>query len=146
MNLNKVFLIGNLTRDPELRTTPSGQQVASFSIATNRMYTDKAGQKQTQAEFHNIVAWGRLAEITNQYLNKGKMVFVEGRITTRNWDAPDGTKRYRTEVIAERMQLGPRTGQGNAPQANTMMEATAKDEDIPVIQQEDEAPKDDIPF
>lgn len=110
MNLNKVFILGNLTRDPELRQTPSGQAVCSFGIATNRFYTDSAGQKQKQAEFHNVVAWGRNAELVNQYLHKGSSVLVEGRLQTRSWQDQQGTKHWRTEVIAERIQLGPRPG------------------------------------
>ena len=153
MNLNKVFLIGNLTRDPELRTTPSGQPVASFGIATNRVYTDKGGQKQKQTEFHNIVAWGRLAEIANQYLTKGKSVLIEGRLNTRNWDAQDGTKRYRTEIIAETLQLGPRFGGPmggtgtDAPEgAGGSTNVSAKEEEMPTIQQGEDGSKDDIPF
>lgn len=116
MNLNKVFLIGNLTRDPEMRTLPSGQPVTTFGIATNRVWNDKTGKRQTNVEFHNVVAFGRLAEIIKQYLTKGKMVFIEGRIQTRSWEAQDGTKRNRTEIIVEQMQMGPRgtsTGGGN---------------------------------
>ena len=109
MNLNKVLLIGNLTRDPEMRSLPSGQPVASFGLATNRVWS-KNGQKQTQAEFHNIVAFGRLAEIASQYLSKGKMAYIEGRIQTRTWQDKEGNKKNRTEVIAERLQLGPRFG------------------------------------
>ncbi len=108
MNLNKVFILGNLTRDPELRQTPSGQNVATLGVATNRMWNDRGGNKQTQVEFHNIVLWGRLAEIANQYLNKGRLVFIEGRLTTRSWQDQQGQKKYRTEIIAENMQLGPR--------------------------------------
>ncbi|MDP2638946.1 MAG: single-stranded DNA-binding protein [Candidatus Azambacteria bacterium] len=109
MNLNKVFLLGNLTRDPELRQTPTGQNVTSFSIATNRMWTNPAGVKQTQVEYHNIVLWGRLAEIAKQYLSKGGLVFIEGRMNTRSWqDQQSGQKRYRTEIVAENIQLGPR--------------------------------------
>src|SRR3990167_3817336 len=115
MNLNKVFVLGNLTRDPELRQTSSGQAVCSFSIATNRFYTDSSGQKQKQAEFHNIVAWGRQAEIVNQYLRKGSPVLVEGRLQTRSWQDNQGTKHWRTEIIAERVHLGPRgSGGGSA--------------------------------
>ncbi len=110
MNLNKALLIGNLTRDPEMRSLASGQQLATFAIATNRMWTDKQGQRQQQAEYHNIVAFGRIAEIVQQYLVKGKLVFIEGRIQTRSWDAQDGTKKYRTEIVAETLQLGPRLG------------------------------------
>jgi len=108
MNLNKVFILGNLTRDPELRQTPSGQNVASFGVATNRMWTDKSGVKQNQTEFHNVVLWGRLAEIAHQYLAKGRLVFIEGRLNTRVWQDQNGQKRNRTEIIAENMQLGPR--------------------------------------
>src|SRR3989338_8267035 len=120
MNLNKAFIMGNLTRDPELRQTPTGQAVCSFGVATNRFYTDKTGQKQKHAEFHNIVAWGKQAEIVNQYLKKGSLIFVEGRLQTRNWQDPQGAKHYRTEVIAERVQLGPRPqgGGGPAPSSN----------------------------
>ena len=114
MNLNKVILIGNLTRDPEMRTTPSGQSVCNFSLATNRMWTDQAGQKQQATEFHNIIAWRRLAEICGQYLKKGSLVMVEGRLQTRSWQAQDGTNRYRTEIIAENIQMGPRVNQGSA--------------------------------
>ena len=108
MNLNKAIIAGNLTRDPELRSLPSGQPVASFGIATNRFFTDAKGEKQKQTEFHNIVVFGRLAEIAKQYLTKGSLVLIEGRIQNRSWQTPTGEKRYRTEIVAERMQLGPR--------------------------------------
>lgn len=110
MNLNKVFIIGNLTRDPELRTLPSGVAVTSFGVATNRTWKDKSGQKKEDVQFHNIVAFGKQAEIIKQYLSKGSSIFIEGRIQNRTWDAQDGTKRNRTEIIAERIQLGPRKG------------------------------------
>ena len=113
MNLNKVFILGNLTRDPELRQTPTGQAVCTFSIATNRFFTDSSGQKQKQAEFHTVVAWGRQAEIINQYLRKGSLLLVEGRLQTRNWLDQQGSKHWRTEIIAERIQLGPRPGGGS---------------------------------
>ncbi|MCK4355194.1 single-stranded DNA-binding protein [Candidatus Parcubacteria bacterium] len=110
MNLNKVFLIGNLTADPELRNTPSGQAVCNFRMATNRIWNDKnTGQQQQKTEYHSIVAWRRLAEIVSQFLKKGGLVYVEGRLETRSWDDPSGNKKYRTEIIAERIQLGPRT-------------------------------------
>src|SRR3989344_5096250 len=115
MNFNKAFLIGNLTRDPELRTLPSGQPVVNFGVATNRMWKNKEGQPQQQAEFHNIVLFGRLAEIAKQYLKKGSLVMVEGRIQTRSWEGQDGQKKYRTEIIGESLQLGPRNA--GAPQA-----------------------------
>ena len=103
MNLNKAMIIGNLTRDPELRSTPSGQQVASFSVATNMVWTDAAGQRQEKAEFHNIVAWRRLAEICGQYLKKGSKVYIEGRLQTTDWTGQDSIKRYRTEIVVENM-------------------------------------------
>ena len=110
MNLNKVFILGNLTRDPEKRSLPNGQTVVSFGVATNRFFTDKNQQKQQETEFHNVTMFGRLAEIASQYLNKGSLVLIEGRLRTRNWQDSSGTKHYRTEIIAERMQLGPKAG------------------------------------
>lgn len=104
MDLNKVMLIGRLTRDPEVKTIPSGQTVATFSIATGRQWTDKqSGEKKSSTEFHNIVAWRRLAEICGQYLKKGSQVYIEGSLQTRSWDDQSGTKRYRTEVIADNL-------------------------------------------
>src|SRR3989338_5267957 len=112
MNLNKAFVLGNVTRDPELRALPSGQQVASFGIATNRFYTDQSGQKKQDAEFHNIVAFGKLADIASKYLTKGSLIFIEGRIKTRNWNNSAGVKQYKTEIIADSLQLGPRMAGG----------------------------------
>jgi len=103
MNLNKAMIIGNLTRDPELRNTPSGQSVVSFSVATNLVWTDAAGQQQKKTEFHNIVAWRKLAEICAKYLKKGSKVYIEGRLQTTDWTGQDGVKRYRTEIVAENM-------------------------------------------
>ncbi|OGY79411.1 MAG: hypothetical protein A3B74_01055 [Candidatus Kerfeldbacteria bacterium RIFCSPHIGHO2_02_FULL_42_14] len=105
MDLNKVMIIGRLTRDPELRTIPSGHSVATFSVATGRVWTDQQGQKQERTEFHNVVAWRRLGEIAGQYLTKGRQVYIEGRLETRSWDDPNGTKRYRTEIVAENLIL-----------------------------------------
>jgi len=113
MNLNKAMIIGNLTRDPELRTIPSGIPVANFGVATNRVYTDQDGNKQETVEFHNIVVWRRLAEICNQYLRKGSKVYIEGRLQTRSWDDPNGFKRYKTEIVAENLIMldrAPSTG------------------------------------
>ena len=116
MNLNKAFILGNLTRDPELRQIPSGQAVCSFGVATNRFFTDSLGQKQKQVEFHNIVAWGRQAEVINQYLKKGSSVLVEGRLQTRSWQNQQGQKQWKTEIIAERVELGPKpTFENNQP-------------------------------
>ncbi len=114
MNLNKIFIIGNLTRDPESRALPSGQSVTSFGVATNRFFSNKEGQKQQDTQFHNVVAFGRLAEIAKQYLNKGSLVMVEGRIQNRSWEGKDGQKKYRTEIVTESMQLGPRSGGGGS--------------------------------
>ena len=118
MYLNKVFIIGNLTRDPELKALPSGINVCSFSIATNRVYKDKNGVKQENTDFHNIVVFGRQADTTAAYLKKGSMAYVEGRLTTRSWDGPDGKKRNVIEVRAERIQFlgsGPGGSKGAAP-------------------------------
>jgi single-strand DNA-binding protein len=137
MNFNKVIILGNLTRDPEAKALPSGQNVVNFSVATNRVYTDKSGQKQQTAEFHNVVAFGKLADICSRFLNKGKMVLVEGRLQTRSWQAQDGSKRYRTEIVMENMQLGPKGGaSGDTMSGNTGANrgaAMPAEEEIPVI-------------
>jgi single-strand DNA-binding protein len=114
MNLNKAMIIGNLTKDPEIRTTPNGTTVASFGIATNSVWTDQSGQRQERVEYHNIVAWKRLAEICGQYLHKGSKIFIEGRLQTRDWVGQDGIKRYRTEIIAENMIMLDRAGAGSS--------------------------------
>src|SRR3989338_6930627 len=115
MYLNKVFLYGNLTRDPELKALPSGSQVANFGIATNRTFKDKNGQKQETTEFHNIVAFGRTAEVIAQYCKKGRPIFVEGRIQTRSWEGKeDGKKQYRTEIIVDNFQFGADGGKGTS--------------------------------
>ncbi|MDF1496441.1 MAG: single-stranded DNA-binding protein [Patescibacteria group bacterium] len=116
MSLNRAQIIGNLTRDPELRNTSNGQSVTNFSVATSSQWTDVNGQKQERTEYHSIVAWGKLAEICNQYLGKGRKVFVEGRLQTRDWETPDGQKRQRTEIIAENMiMLDKAPAGGGAP-------------------------------
>ena len=108
MNLNKVYLIGRLASDPEFRTTPTGQEVASLRMVTNRIWNGQDGQRNESSEFHNVVVWGRLAQIANQYLNKGSMLMIEGRLQTHSWEGQDGVKRYKTEVVAESLQLGPK--------------------------------------
>lgn len=110
MNLNKAMIIGNLTRDPEVRNTSNGATVASFSVATNLVWTDQSGQKQEKVEFHNIVAWRRLAEICGQYLRKGAKIYIEGRLQTRDWMGQDNVKRYRTEIVADNMIMLDRAG------------------------------------
>lgn len=154
MNLNKAFILGNLTRDPELRQTPSGQAVCSFGMATNRFFTDSSGQKQKQAEFHNVVAWGRQAEVVNQYLKKGSLALIEGRLQTRNWLDQQGVKHWKTEIVAERIQLGPRgvSGGGNEGadelRGNAVSQSTPRDE-TPIIElpgDEEEIDVKEIPF
>lgn len=155
MNLNKIFLIGNLTRDPESRTLPSGQSVSNFGLATNRIWVDaETKEKKQQVEFHNVVAFGRLAEICNQYLKKGKLVFIEGRIQTRNWQGQNGETKYRTEVIIEGMQMGPRKPEqateketSETPAAEPAAEPTAGPvEEIQVDESGEEIKTEDIPF
>jgi single-strand DNA-binding protein len=154
MNLNKVMLIGNLTKDPELKTLPSGAAVANFGMATNRVWKDKAGQKQTDAQFHNIVIFGRMAEIAKQYAKKGDSMFIEGRIQTRSWDGKDGVKHYITEIIAENLQLGGKGGgghsgasvAGNASATNFSQAAAPKEQLDTIEYPADEINPDDIPF
>jgi len=136
MNLNKVFVLGNVTRDPEQKSLPSGQSVASFGLATNRFYTQN-GEKKQDTEFHNIVTFGRLAEIASQYLKKGSLVLIEGHLRTRNWQDSSGIKHYRTEITAERMQLGPRAGGFQTSGSEVTGEKTkVPEEEIPVIEEE----------
>lgn len=147
MNLNKAYLIGRLASDPEFRTTPTGQEVATLRIATNRVWKDRAsGQRNEATEFHSVVVWGRLAQIANQYLNKGSLVMIEGRLQTRSWQGQDGVKRYRTEIVAENLQLGPKPKDGQGiPEVKTDKPAPAETpagkEEIPVVN-EDEPPQD----
>ncbi|HWB33970.1 MAG TPA: single-stranded DNA-binding protein [Candidatus Paceibacterota bacterium] len=154
--MNKAIIYGNLTRDPELRALPSGAQVASFGVATNRVWRDKDGNKQEQAEFHNIVVFGRQAETCAQYLKKGSSALIEGRIQTRSWDSPEKGKQYRTEIVADRVEFGSRaSGMGggasaassNSPSGMSDAEAPqrAPKEEAVDYPQEDINP-DDIPF
>lgn len=131
MYLNKVFLVGRLTADPILRSTSSGQSVCSFRIATNRVWTNReTSQKQEDTQYHSIVLWRKLAEISSQYLTKGSLVLIEGRLQTRTWQDSSGKNLYRTEIVAERMQLGPRT-------AGKIIPPVAKEtnEEIPIIEE-----------
>ena len=124
MYLNKILLYGNLTRDPELKALPSGSKVAEFGIATNRTYKDKEGNKKEEVDFHNIVSFGRTAEVIAQYLKKGRPIFVEGRIRTRSWEAKDGTgKRYKTEIVLENFQFGPSGTRRNVDGEKTQIHA-----------------------
>jgi single-strand DNA-binding protein len=126
MYLNKVLLYGNLTRDPELKALPSGQQVASFGLATNRSFKNKEGAQQEQTEFHNIVAFGRTAEVMGQYLKKGRPIYVEGRIQTRSWDK-DGQKQYRTEIVVDTFQFGAQAGGTDGARSSYGSNASASD-------------------
>ncbi len=151
MYLNKVFLYGNLTRDPELKALPSGSQVANFALATNRTYKGKDGQKQESTEFHNIVAFGRTAEVIAQYCKKGRPIFVEGRIQTRSWDDKEsGKKNYRTEIVVENFQFGAdggRAGGAGAPSASRGADEQPAPKSGEEIQYPDEdINPEDIPF
>lgn len=165
-SLNKVQLIGNLTRDPELRYTPNGKAVCSFGIATNRYWTTESGEKREEADFHNIVAWGKLAELCSQFLVKGRKVYVEGRLSTRSWTGQDGTQKSRTEVVIDDMILLDSRGGGvvsgeqaqkpvkNAAKHRKDEEAKMKEgekEEVAVPEgnnpsAEEEVSPDDIPF
>ncbi len=144
MNLNKVIIVGRLTQDPEKRSIPdSGMSVTSFSVATNSYFKNKAGEKQERTEFHNLVMFGNLADIASQYLKKGSLALFEGRLQTRTWDDKDGNKRYRTEIVADSLQLGPRN-EGNTSKNEDS--SSTKEREIPVIDEDDEINVEDIPF
>lgn len=154
MDLNKVQIIGRITQDIELRQTPNGQSVTTLSLATNRNWTDGQGMKQEQAEFHNVVLWAKLAEIASQYLQKGKKIYIEGRLQTRSWEAQDGTKRYKTEIIGENMIMLDGGG-GDTPGNNYVSEDSNKSgapaNDTPAVKkstpkQEEEISVEDLPF
>ncbi|MCI0597874.1 single-stranded DNA-binding protein [Candidatus Parcubacteria bacterium] len=146
MYLNKAFIYGNLTRDPEMRALPSGQNVANFSIATNRVYKDRDGAKKEQTEFHNIVAFGRTADLIGQYMKKGRPIFVEGRIQTRTWES-EGKKNYRTEIVVENFQFGPGGGGGGGGVRGDDHEQKAPADSGDSIQYPDEEINpEDIPF
>jgi single-strand DNA-binding protein len=138
-------MIGNLTRDPELRSLPSGVQVASFSVATNRVWKDKNGAKQESADYHNIVVFGRQAETAAQYLKKGSSVLVEGRMQTRSWDGADGKKNYRTEIVADRIQFGPRREGTTTTKANVKVDSQEPPVDA-IDYPEESVNVEDIPF
>lgn len=140
MNFNKAIIVGRLTRDPESRTMPSGKNVVSFGIATNNYWTDANGNKQEAVEYHNIVVFGRLADTCSQYLTKGQLALVEGRIQTSSWNDQGGNKRYKTEIVANNMQMGPRPGGAQPAQKEPNQPAnqpTVSQEDIPVIEAEE---------
>ena len=153
MSVNKVILVGNLGKDPELRYTPSGTAVATFSIATSERYKDREGQQQEKTEWHNIVAWRQLAEICGKYLHKGKQVYIEGKIQTRSYEDRDGNKKYMTEIVADQMQMLGRAGDGggagrdsyqgqNSPGRSSQGSAPSRQES----EEPPFNPDDDIPF
>jgi len=158
MNLNKVYLIGRLTADPQLRATKTGQQVAVFSLATNRVWNDKNNQKQEQVEFHNVVVWGRQAEVASKFLLKGQVALVEGRIQSRDYEDKSGQKRKVTEIVAERIQFGPKAGGSSSGSFNRGADTQSsqsfpKDdgaqsgiEEIPTINIDEEIKPEDLPF
>jgi len=165
MNLNKATLIGRLTRDPELKTTPSGKQVTTFSVATSLKYKDQSGQRQEKTEFHNIVSWGKQAEVIAQYFTKGQEIYLEGRMETRSWDDKEtGKKMYRTEIVLDKFEFGAKPqGASNDTQLNAGTTAVAnqnmpnnknsqpqtEEEDIPTINLDDEKEDvkiEDVPF
>jgi single-strand DNA-binding protein len=141
MNLNKVFLIGRLTQDPQTKTLPSGKVVCSFDLATDYFFVNKDGQKEQQTEFHRVVLFGKMAEIASQYLKKGSLAFIEGRLRTRSWEDANGNKKQKTEIIAQRLQLGPKSIQNKVQQKET-----PPVEDIPIVEEEEEINIEDIPF
>ncbi|HLV30236.1 MAG TPA: single-stranded DNA-binding protein [Chitinispirillaceae bacterium] len=145
IGINKAILIGNLGKDPELRYTPSGQPVASFTLATTERWTDRNGQRQDRTEWHNIVAWGKLAELVNQYLKKGRSAYIEGRITTRSWDDRDGNKKYRTEIVANQIQFLGSGSSSNSADYDSVLENNNS-----AINQQGSEPEsvieDDLPF
>ncbi len=148
MYLNKAMIYGNLTRDPELKALPSGMNVCSFSIATNRVFTDRDGKRQEQADYHNVVVFGKQADTSAKYLKKGSGAYIEGRLQTRSWDK-DGVKQYRTEIVADRVQFGPRTdGGGGGSSSNYSGGNNPQDSAIPPAPEypEEDINPDDIPF
>lgn len=149
-SLNRATILGNCTKDPETRQTASGQSVCSFGIATNRTWTDAAGAKQEAAEFHNVVAWGKLAEICGQYVSKGRKVYVEGRLQTRQWEGQDGTKRSTTEIVADNVILlgdrGTAPAGSPTPFAPSAPFSPAPPKNDPAPNPDDEIKVEDIPF
>jgi len=152
-SLNKAMVIGNLTRDPEMKQTSGGQSVCNMGVATNRTWKDGNGEKKEQVEYHNIVVWGKLAEICGQYLGKGRKVFIEGRLQTRDWEGQDGVKRYRTEIVAENMVMLDRAPQGGGggygggmPAVQSAPAPGPSFKDEPAQNKDDEIKVEDIPF
>lgn len=147
MDLNKAMIIGRLTRDPEVRTTPTGTTVANFSVATNFKWKDASGNQQDQTEYHDIVAWRKLAEIIGQYVKKGSKIYIEGRLQTRSWDDQQGNKKYRTEIIADNMiMLDTKGGAMGGPSATPFPSGDHANDLPPAPPADDEIRVEDIPF
>lgn len=155
MYLNKVLLFGNLTQDPELKSLPNGNSVVNFGIATNRSWKDQQGQKQESVEYHSLVGYGKPAEIIYQYMKKGSSIMIEGRLQTRSWESQDGKKNYKTEVIIENFQLGPKSTTGtstnnysqNKPSSRPQNNQNVPSEELPTVNiDEDEINLEEIPF
>ena len=146
MNLNKAMIIGNLTRDPEAKTTPAGQTVTSFGVATNLIWTDANGEKQERVEFHNVVAWRKLAEICAQYLHKGSKVYIEGRLQTRDWEGQDGVKRYRTEIVTDNMIMLDSKGSNTSSAPSAPKAKNDYSQPEPPAKSGDEIQVENIPF
>lgn len=154
MNLNKVFIIGRITSDIVLKATATNQAVTNFNVATNRVWTDKSGQKQEEAEFHTVVVWGRQAELASQFLSKGSLVLVEGRLRTRSWKDANNQNHKVTEIVCERIQFGPRSANAGAKPSQPYSKpksSAAQEEEVPSISVdepslEDEIKPEDLPF
>ncbi len=156
MNLNKAIIAGRMTADPQLRQTAGGAAVTSFGVATNRVWKDKAGIDQKEVEFHNVVVWGRQAEIVSKFLTKGALILVEGRLQTRDWEGKDGLKRKTTEIIAEHIQFGPRAGGASFASSTPSSGLSAPGPvaaiqpapapDLPVIEIGEDIKAEDLPF
>ena len=154
MNLNKLIIVGRVTQEVELRTTQNGTQVATVNMATNRYSKGQDGQRQDQAEYHTVVLWQKLAELAGQYVSKGQLLLIEGRLQTRSWEGKDGIKRYKTEIVAEQMQFGPRSGESSSPstpsrsnyQSPSAPPKGEEDVDPSESSKEEEISVDDIPF
>ncbi len=151
MNLNKVIIVGRLTQDPEKRTIPdSGVSVANVGVATNSYYKNKSGENQETTEFHNLVLFGNLADVTSNYLKKGSLALFEGRLQTRSWEDKDGNKRYKTEIVAEKVQFGPKSEGGGFKGQETQSEknnpSKSGEKEIPVVDEDEEINVKDIPF
>lgn len=146
MNFNKAIILGRVTNQPEMRSLPSGQNVTSFGIATNRVWKDAQGNKKEDTQFHNVVLFGKLADTAGKYIQKGSLILVEGRIQYRSWEGQDGQKRFRTEIVGENMQLGPRAMGGGAQPSPQSTPKKKAGEEVPTVSEDDVNIEEDIPF